>query len=344
MKLRPFQAQAIQFLQENVHLVCVAPTGSGKSIIYEHTIYREHLRTLIVSPLVALAKQQRKTLESEEVIVCNPEWLERNFYKAESFQPDFLVVDECHCIDEWGKEFRPAFRNLTQIPARLKIRKSLWLSATIHVRMKEILENELPQPQKWIGESKIPKNLELVVIKSPWTQRLRILKWIVERQKEPGIVFTSSRISAERLQGFLSQFQISTCFYHAGMSAEERTNIENLVSQRKVQVVVCTSAFGMGMDFPWMRWVILFDIPYSVLALIQGVGRVTRREHQRSKAYFLWDDVDFSTTHIKNAEWNELEGFYRETGCRVRYLETYLNGKSLRLACNQCDLCYSRQS
>ena len=257
LKLRPFQKKSLSLLEKPAHLVCVAPTGSGKSLIYEKLSSKAGTRTLLVSPLIALARQQKQRLENAGVPVAlatggenskppmgrsgvwivSPESIQSSFRRniLNHWKPDFLVVDECHCLWDWGEKFRPAFSQLPALIAQNNISRSLWLSATIPPQARALLRLNLPHPYYEVGDFDLPTNLRLVVSKTSWSHRLStLLRWI-QSQKGPGIVFAPTRESTHRLANILST-TYQTAVYHAGMSREERLLIEKSIDERKVQI------------------------------------------------------------------------------------------------------------
>ena len=171
-ELRPFQRAALSALAEPGHVICVSRTGSGKSLIYERAARQPGRRTLLVSPLIALAFQQRERLRAAglrvkmgsggsaerpesgtQAWIVSPETLRYAAYQSalESWKPDFLVVDECHCLWDWGDGFRPDFLALPDLIPRLGIPRSLWLTATLPVDARRELRSRLPSRVRELG-------------------------------------------------------------------------------------------------------------------------------------------------------------------------------------------------
>jgi ATP-dependent DNA helicase RecQ len=316
LELRPFQLQALQALSRPGHLICVAPTGSGKSLIYEKLAKEEGFRTLLVSPLIALASQQNARLKSlglrtclgagsfsthgrtetpkpgSDVWIVSPEILTGDRSSLiRDWNPDFLVVDECHCLWEWGRDFRPAFQRLPDLLERHSFSRSLWLTATLPPRARTELRKRLPEPLHEIGEFRLPEALELRITRVPWPDRLAFfLRWL-EFRSSAGIVFVCSRVECERLARALQAYGRRAIAYHAGLSQEERRAHERAIDQGVPEIVVATSAFGMGMHFEQLRWAVLWQAPWSLLSLAQAIGRVGRGD--RGEALVLWDSEDF---------------------------------------------------
>lgn len=367
IELRPFQKAALEKLAspDSSHLICISPTGSGKSLIYEKHTQTPGTRTLLITPLIALARQQHKNfldqgikaglgagpvkegpprLESHEsgAWIISPEKIfhplkEFTLERLRYWKPNFLVVDECHCLWEWGEDFRPAFRSIPELIKEFQIPKSVWLTATLPPQAKKDLKSLLPQPIHEIGNFRFPENMKFSTQRVPYVERSQFLTDWVMRQKTPGIIFTWTRKSAERLTQLLSHLDKHVITYHAGMSAEERRNSEIIIQKQIPDVVISTSAFGMGMNYTHLKWVLLWSAPPSLLTLAQTVGRVGR-SGDSSQSVVLWDYDDF-----RMLEWmfKENKGRGKEDllqtlqvlaakGSAKKNVESYFNGKTGR--------------
>lgn len=347
------------------HLLCIAPTGSGKSLIYEQRTAVPGTRTLLISPLVALARQQASRLKASGIAVSHsgetpgsgtaawivsPETLTRFQVPSllERWRPNFLVVDECHCLWDWGEEFRPAFQRLPELIERHSIPRSLWLTATLPEHARKSLREQLPSGLQEMGSFEIPENLFLSVKRVPWAHRASaLIEWMkLHAAGEPGIVFTATREGSARVGLLLEALGAKVSVYHAGLGSEERRAIESRVREKKVEVVVATSAFGMGMDYPHLKWVVLWQAPLSLLGLAQAIGRVGRAS-SRGRALVFWDPEDF-----RLLEWAALRSprrrqellftleFFNSSGCRKAALRRYFEARSGGGACGaRCDWC-----
>lgn len=302
--LYPFQSQAIQHLAspstEPRHLLCIAPTGSGKSRIYEELARKRHQRVVLLTPLVALARQQRDRLKSrgiEESVVriFSPEHLQnaRIWESLRCWRPTLAVVDEAHCIAEWGRDFRPAFREILRLTQDLQLQRSLWLTATPSPELRNTLREGLAPHYQEQGAFAIPPQLQLNCLRLPISQRPHFVRSWIMTQRTPGIVFVPTRAWTSRLAQFLLASGIRAAPYHAGLAREERMNLEKQVREGQWEALIATSAFGMGMDTPILRWSIVLGPPGEVTALAQAVGRAGRDRTQTSQAWVLWEPEDF---------------------------------------------------
>ncbi len=357
--LRPDQSTALQSLIDHDHLVFIAPTGSGKSILFQKYIFdRPGIRAVLISPLNALSRQQSERFKSmgihaffhEEpepdqsgVWIMSPEKVQgRVFERLRSWKPEFMIVDEAHCVWEWGQRFRPAYRRILQLVEFPSIRKSLWCSATLPLTSQALLFHHLqalPRNRvKRLGRFSLPRHLQLQ--KSKISPEIR-LEWLRNRlgihADQSGMIFCNTRASAVSLQKHLHHWGVKSFFYHAGLSIEEKLNLEKQLTQHRTSmdplVVVATSAFGMGMDYDFFRFCILFEPPFTVLSLVQAIGRVGRSSGSApapSRAMVLWHPDDFT----KNRDWVGIDQTEIRQWCQLnenpaQSLENYFNGLPL---------------
>jgi ATP-dependent DNA helicase RecQ len=356
LKLRPFQKDALAALERPGHVICVAPTGAGKSLIYQRAALKPGRRTLLITPLIALGRQQHARLgttgglrarlgtgvpsegppaEREPGIwIVSPERLQSPSGRAhlKQWQPDFLVVDECHCLWEWGERFRPAFQKIPELLSEHRIASSLWLTATLPPAARSELRARLASkgPLTELGAFDLPPMLELRIARVPWVERTEALVGWLLQQREPGILFAPTRESAERLTRLIQATGRVPLAYHAGLSSEERRTLEARIARELPDVVVATSAFGMGMDYPRLQWAALWQAPPSLLALAQAIGRAGRDPGRASRALVLWDEDDF-----RLHEWSlrgsarqarqliEVRDYLRQVRCRKIALRSY---------------------
>jgi ATP-dependent DNA helicase RecQ len=307
--LRAGQEAAIKALLSSRDTLAVMPTGSGKSAIYQIAGILIPGSTVVISPLIALQRDQVEsiarqdvgeaavvnstvpTAERQEVFEAleeeeleflflapeqfnNPETLER----LQNSQPSLFVVDEAHCISEWGHDFRPDYLRLGSAIAALGHPKILALTATAAPTVRQEIIERLgmhdPQvivqgfdrPNIWLGVKRFENEAE---------KQQALLKWAV-RAKKPGIVYVATRKKAEEVAGALCDKGVKAVFYHAGMKVRERQEAQAAFMGDEAEVIVATTAFGMGVDKPNVRFVFHHDISDSVDSYYQEMGRAGR--------------------------------------------------------------------
>ena len=359
--LKPFQEEALRSLTLYAHTILIAPTGSGKSLIFQSYLARfPKTRAILISPLNALARQHEENLKAFEIPVfqgvgregkgppkgpgvwiLNPEKLcGRYLSGAKEWRPDLLIVDEAHCIWEWGGHFRPEFSKIPALVRDLSISKSFWCTATLPAPALEQILIGLPGAPEILGKFAIPPALQIERIRVSPHRRIEYLRSrLLERASESGMIFVSTRKSSVRIENFLRQWNIPVLSYHAGMSSEERILLERelrLRSKLKSPIwIVATTAFGMGMDYPFLTNCILFEPSFSLLSLSQALGRVGRAG-EKANAQVLWHENDFerhswffehSTRNQKSLQ--EVKDWCATNDCQRAHLEKYFNGGAL---------------
>jgi ATP-dependent DNA helicase RecQ len=306
---RPGQEEIVRAVLQGRDCIGVMPTGGGKSLTYQIPARVLGGTTLVVSPLIALMKDQvdalgrvglratflNSSLSAEErrarverlrrgdleIVYAAPEGLEGSVGGALSGVPlSLIAVDEAHCISHWGHDFRPAYRNLSGLKARFGA-PVLALTATATGEVVRDIAAQLGMRDPLLVRgSFFRRNLRLRALKKggPGGVRTRdaLLRLLSGRRGESGIVYGLSRRSVEETAALLRAHRVRTAAYHAGLDAETRARVQEGFQQGAVDVVVATVAFGMGIDKPGIRFVVHRDLPRSIEAYAQEVGRAGR--------------------------------------------------------------------
>jgi ATP-dependent DNA helicase RecQ len=307
---RPGQEAIIDAVLGGRDCVGVMPTGAGKSLTYQLPARLLGGTTLVVSPLVALMKDQvdaltelgfkatflNSTIDFDErsrridalakgeyeLVYAAPEGLEAGTGAAlRRVKLSLIAVDEAHCISQWGHDFRPAYRNLSALRRKFGQAPILALTATATPEvMKDIVTQlGMQKPAQYRGSFFRP-NLNLFAYKkggdSGLNVRESILRLVRARRNESGIVYCLSRKSVEGIAEFLAQNGVSALAYHAGMTPEARNLAQDAFRRDDVDVMVATVAFGMGIDKSNIRYVIHRDMPRSIEGYYQEIGRAGR--------------------------------------------------------------------
>jgi ATP-dependent DNA helicase RecQ len=308
-ELRPGQTAAIQSVLNGRDTLAVMPTGSGKSAIYQLAAMELPGPTVVISPLIALQKDQVDTIVEQDLggaalvnSQIKPEArqqaftelkageLEFLFLAPEQFnnpetlaqlqaaQPSLIVVDEAHCVSQWGHDFRPDYLRLNQVIEALGHPTVLALTATAAPPVRtEILERLGMQEPLVIVQGFDRPNLFLQVnrFQTEAEKQTELIKQVVKAEK-PGIVYAATRKRAEEITQALVEQGLRSVCYHAGLKATEREQAQTAFMQDEVEVMVATTAFGMGIDKPNVRFVFHADISDSIDAYYQEIGRAGR--------------------------------------------------------------------
>lgn len=304
-ELYSFQKQAISSLlsPKTRHVICISPTGSGKTKIVEKWIEHTQKRTLFISPLIALNQQQEKRFQlagfSKLIEVKTPESATHESFRSSLDLFEQFVVDECHTVFEWGESFRPA---LAELPKLFSNKKTLWLTATLSTTDVKRLALKLSGSVKVLGRFSFSEKIRLETITIPWHERLSFIQYLATHYRTGmGIVFCNSRQWCERIDRYLKAVHLSSAYYHAGLSKEEKQNVESQIKSGEIKILVSTIAFGLGMHVPEISWGVSWGFPGSFLSLSQMIGRVGRCEHG-GVFYFLWSKEDEMVWNRKKSD------------------------------------------
>jgi ATP-dependent DNA helicase RecQ len=303
---RPLQREVIDNVLAGRDTLAIMPTGGGKSLCYQIPALMTGGLTVVVSPLIALMKDQveqlraygvpalflNSTLSQEayhenmqdvrdgkaKLLYMAPETLltARIFALLDSVKVDLLTIDEAHCISEWGHDFRPEYRQLVDVRRRYPKAVCLALTATATTRVRSDIKASLgfPKSNEFVA-SFDRENLYIEVNpkKDPLKQTLRF----VERFKDQsGIIYCFSRKQVDELAGYLAQMGFSARPYHAGLEDEQRKANQEAFIRDDAQIIVATIAFGMGINKPNVRFVLHYDLPKSIEGYYQEIGRAGR--------------------------------------------------------------------
>lgn len=312
---REGQEQTIRQLLSGQSSLAIFPTGSGKSLCYQLTaLHLPHL-TLIVSPLLALMKDQLEYLKQKGIAAAS---IDSTLSKEESLQVmadirggktkilmvsverfknerfrqfinaipiSMLVVDEAHCISEWGHNFRPDYLKLPTYREELNIPLVLLLTATATKKVKGDMANKFAIGSEHIIQTGFYRsNLDLAVLPVKESDKKSCLLQCINQQQQlfasndsvAGIVYVTLQHSAEIVSGYLKSAGVNACAYHAGLDATTRQQIQHEFMSGQIDVVVATIAFGMGIDKADIRFVIHYDLPKSIENYSQEIGRAGR--------------------------------------------------------------------
>lgn len=316
---RPMQEEIITAALEGKDVLAIMPTGGGKSVCFQVPgLMREGI-TLVVTPLIALMKDQVQNLNDRGVralavhagmsrhevdlalnnaaygdykfLYLSPERLGTQLFQSyvDVLDISFVVVDEAHCISQWGYDFRPDYLRIGELRERIDA-PVIALTATATPPVAQDIMERLGFREKLLLKSGFERpNLSYIVrhVEDKCSQILNICNGV----PGTGIVYARNRRKCEELSEFLRAQGVSASFYHAGLGGQARAERQAAWKSGAVRVMVCTNAFGMGIDKPDVRFVVHYDLPESPEAYFQEAGRAGR-DGKRSFAVQLWNSVD----------------------------------------------------
>lgn len=369
------QLEIIEAVLSKKDNLVIMPTGGGKSICFQLPAILFEGLTLVISPLIALMKDQvdglnangiaadffNSSQKSEEhntifekilqhkikLLYVAPEslFLLKNILTEEVVS--CVAIDEAHCISSWGHDFRPSYQQLGFLKSTLPNTPIIALTATADKATRQDIVQQLsiPKATQFIA-SFDRKNIELEV--RPANDRVsQIIKFINKKPSESGIIYCLSRKATEQLAAKLVQNGIKAAAYHAGLSFEERTKTQENFIYDKIQIVCATIAFGMGIDKSNVRWVIHYNMPKNIEGYYQEIGRCGRDGLKANALLFhSYSDViqlrkfasGASNEEVQIAKLERMKQFSEATTCRRKILLSYF-GELLAENCGNCDVC-----
>jgi ATP-dependent DNA helicase RecQ len=332
--LRPGQEEAIRALLKHHDSLVVMPTGSGKSAIYQVAGSLMKGATVVISPLIALQKDQVDSINTsngDDAVVLNstqrvsearesmekieegsgkyiflaPEQLRKQetMEALENAGIELFVIDEAHCISEWGHDFRPDYLQLGSVIERLGHPTVLAMTATASPQVREEIVDRLgmPRPRIFVRDFDRP-NIYLRVDRfQKEEEKLQALVHRVHWAEKPGIVYVATRKKAEEIMRALDEEGVHALFYHGGLKASERTEIQERFMSDDAEVIVATNAFGMGIDKANVRFVYHYDITDSLDSYYQEIGRAGR-DGERAEAVLFFRPEDLGVQKFRSSE------------------------------------------
>ncbi len=316
---RPMQEEIITAALDGKDVLAIMPTGGGKSICFQVPGLMRDGITLVVTPLIALMKDQVQNLNDRGVralaihagmsrhevdlalnnaaygdykfLYLSPERLGTQLFRSyiDVLDVSFIVVDEAHCISQWGYDFRPDYLRIGELRERIDA-PVIAVTATATPSVAQDIMERLGFKEKLLLKSGFERpNLSYIVrqVEDKYSQILNVCNGV----PGTGIVYARNRRKSEELSAFLMAQGVSASFYHAGLGGQARAERQAAWKSGAVRVMVCTNAFGMGIDKPDVRFVVHYDLPESPEAYFQEAGRAGR-DGKRSFAVQLWNSVD----------------------------------------------------
>ncbi|THE10100.1 DNA helicase RecQ [Enterococcus hirae] len=378
---RSGQKEIIEKIMNQEDVLGIMPTGSGKSICYQLPALALPGVTIVVSPLISLMKDQvdaanqlgisatfiNSSLDGYEVAQrfrsLDTEEYQLLYIAPERFiMPDFIqamqrwrialiAIDEAHCISQWGHDFRPSYLQMANVLETLPNRPTIVaLTATATLQVASDIKRLLNIPENnHIQTGFARENLRLQVIKDQKKEQY-LVEYLKINKDQSGIIYASTRKEVDRLYQLLKKFGFSIGRYHGGLSEKERTDMQEAFLYDRLQLLVATNAFGMGINKSNIRFVIHYQIPGSLEAYYQEAGRAGR-DGLPSEAILLFAPQDIQVQKFfvqqsqreeaqKQKEYDKIkmmtEYGYIET-CLQQYILSYFGEKSA--SCERCGNC-----
>jgi ATP-dependent DNA helicase RecQ len=378
---RPIQENAIDTILVKKDILTILPTGSGKSLIFQLPSLMMEGITVVISPLIALMQDQVVNLNANGIsakmmssqnsndennqtiselinnqvkfLYVAPERFVNDYFKdiLKKININFFVIDEAHCVSEWGHEFRDDYRKLSSLKSDFPNIPIAAFTATATKSVEDDIVRTLQIDPNNTLKGKIQrKNLIIRAQKRMGNGKDQIMKFLKTHNEECGIVYCFTRKETEQLSSFLNERGFSTLAYHAGLGANQRDEIFSKFKNEEIKIIVATIAFGMGIDKGNIRFVLHTSMPKTLENYSQEIGRAGRdglksdvlllysKADEVGKRRFI-DDLPDST--YKRANYQKLETMYKfaiSSKCRHQYIANYFDD-SIEECGTICDNC-----
>lgn len=355
------------------------PTGGGKSVCYQIPALIMSGCAIVVSPLIALMEDQVAYLKSSgypaeslnsfksesenlsildrastgelKLIYTSPERLLSLIDRLpESFPFSFMAIDEAHCISQWGHDFRPDYKDLAKIRHKFTRMPVLALTATADAVTRDDIEEKLEMKNTFRHVSSFDRpNISLNVVPSPGKKgKISLIRQLANKYpNDCGIVYCLSRNTTEDVTKSLNDIGIHAECYHAGLTQQQRTSVQEKFINGNCKIIVATVAFGMGIDKSNIRWIVHYNMPANIESYYQEVGR-SGRDGLPAETYlfYSYQDVILRENLIAESDHSEvfrhklnfMKDFAEARVCRRRILLSYFNEEYTH-NCGNCDVC-----
>ncbi|MCF0206581.1 MAG: DNA helicase RecQ [Bacteroidales bacterium] len=350
------QKEVILSLLDGKDSFVLMPTGGGKSLCYQLPALMLEGTAIIISPLIALMKNQvdamrgfsmedgvahflNSTLSKQEVDIVKDDILSgktkllyvapESLTKAENveflkkFKISFYAVDEAHCISEWGHDFRPEYRRIRSIVNEIGRAPLMTLTATATPKVQHDIQKNLDMLDACVFKSSFRRPNLYYEVRPKINATKQIVRYIKDNPGKSGIIYCLSRQKVVELAEQLCENGIKALPYHAGLDAKVRSENQDKFLNEEVDVIVATIAFGMGIDKPDVRFVIHYNMPKSLEGYYQETGRAGRDGGEgKCIAFYTYDDIQKLEKFIQNKPMNEQEIGKQLIGETVSYAES----------------------
>lgn len=373
---RPNQQEVIEYILNGNDALIVMPTGGGKSMCYQLPALLLEGVTIVISPLIALMKDQvdglrqngipadffhsQQTAEEKQQLVealyhkelklvyTAPESLNGLLHFLPKDQISLIAVDEAHCISAWGHDFRPAYTQLAHLKSQLTC-PLIALTATADKATRGDILQQLNIPEAKLFLSSFNRTNLSLEVASGQKRFPQILNFIERHPNDAGIIYCLSRKNTENLAAKLNKQGYKAVAYHAGLDPQTRNQVQNQFINDEVPIICATIAFGMGIDKSNVRWVIHYNLPKNIEGYYQEIGRAGRDGlPSDTLLFYSFADVmqlrKFTESQspqqqaIQVAKLQRMQQYAEALTCRRKILLSYF-GEHLEENCGNCDIC-----
>lgn len=378
-KFRPLQEEIIEQVLSGADALVLMPTGGGKSLCFQIPALMLPGTAIVISPLISLMKDQVDALRSNGIAAgfynssqsfedqqfildaCHREEIKLLYISPEKLlsdvdvvtkacKPSLFAIDEAHCVSSWGHDFRPEYTQLGFLRERFPQIPFVALTATADklTRRDIIKQLKLKNPQTFLSSfDRKNLSLEVKIGVKPKEKIKEIIEFIQDREGQSGIIYCLSRKKCEETFEALKNEGINAMFYHAGMSSEARSSVQERFINDDLQVICATIAFGMGIDKSNVRWVIHFNLPKNIEGYYQEIGRAGRDGlPSETLLYYNYADLQIlnkfasegAMAEVNLEKLKRIQHYAEADSCRRKILLNYFS-ENPEKDCGNCDVC-----
>ncbi|UEA31528.1 DNA helicase RecQ [Granulicatella elegans] len=376
---RPAQAEIIETILSKRDVLAIMPTSAGKSICFQVPALMLEGITIVVSPLISLMYDQVTSLREMgiQAVLFNSAMSRSEYYQAmeqlqrgevkllyvaperfeqegflemmQGIQISMVAVDEAHCISQWGQDFRPSYQNIDTFVAQLPTRPIVAaFTATATPRVRLDIKQQLKLQHPFEVVTSFDRANLYFGMEEPRDKMSRLLELI--KEKEPTIVFCNTRKEVEKVCEKLQKKGIAADWYHAGLSPEARSKVQEDFIFDRIDVIVATNAFGMGIDKSNVRKVIHYNMPKDIESYYQEAGRAGR-DGEPAECILLYGAKDIiinkflvkqNQDKVGMAKLNEMIDYCRTVRCLRGFMLNYFGQKDISEDCGHCTNCLNK--
>lgn len=374
---RPMQAEIIENITKGKDTVVIMPTGGGKSVCFQIPALVLEGICIVVSPLIALMKDQVDALQANgiaaaylnssqlmaeqtvieksaldgelKLLYISPEklLLQNTVFFLKRLKINLFAIDEAHCISSWGHDFRPEYTQLKMLKKHFPTTPVVALTATADkITRKDIVTQlSLNEPELFLSSFDRP-NLSLNV--EVGKDRFKVIEqFVLQRPRQSGIIYCLSRATTENMAEKLIAKGVKAAAYHAGMTAPQRSKVQEDFLRDETPIICATIAFGMGIDKSNVRWVMHYNLPKNIEGYYQEIGRAGRDGlPSETVLFYTMGDVmmlrkfaeESGQSELQLAKLERMQQYADAQICRRKILLSYF-GETLADDCGNCDVC-----
>lgn len=375
---RRYQREIVESIMLKNDMLCILPTGAGKSLCYQLPAALLGGTAIVISPLIALMQDQvfslkkngipaayinsslaygelhkiLSTMDRYKILFIAPERLTEDFLKLLSdIKISFFVIDEAHCISQWGHSFRPEYRNLSVLKSRFQDTPIAAFTATATHQVEKDIISQLNLTNEKVVKSSFDRENLVIKINERKSGKQQMFEFLEKHKNESGIIYVSMRKDADKIYDYLKEANFSVGKYHAGMTQEERMQSQDDFIKDDVRIMVATIAFGMGINKPDVRFVLNMSMPRTIEEYYQQIGRAGRdglmseclmlysAGDMAMYKRFLQDVEDEAVRSHMFIKIDQIFAFSNSTECRRKQLLYYFGEKYSHEKCGCCDAC-----